>query len=241
MKNIPFKVLTLCFIATLLSSCNSNMFNSVTGNRNVTIEDRSKKEPFTAIKVSAGLDLYISQGTKNKITVEADENLQQLIKTEVKDGVLTIYSEKNIWKAKAKKIYVTIKELETLAATSGAEVYAKETLTTKNLTVSATSGAEITISVDADAIETNATSGADIAISGISNTHISKATSGATVDAFKLQSKNVTAIVTSGADINIYASENLDAKATSGGGIDFTGNPKKVIKTTTSGGSVSTN
>ncbi|MDP5104836.1 head GIN domain-containing protein [uncultured Polaribacter sp.] len=239
MKTTTFKILIVLFVATLLSSCNSNMFNSATGNRNVTIEDRTKKEPFTAMKVSSGLELYISQGSKNKITVEADENLHELIKTEVKDGVLTIYSEKNIWKAKARKIYVTIKEVEVVAATSGAEVYTKETLTVKNLTVSATSGAEINISVDADSIETVATSGADIAISGISNTHISKATSGASIDAFKLQSKNVTAIVTSGADINVYASEKMDGKATSGGDIDFKGNPKKINKTTTSGGSVS--
>ncbi len=239
MKTLSTKLLTILFIATLFSSCAIDMFNRATGNRNVVTEDRSAKEDFTKIKVSTGLDLYISQGSKNQITVEADENLQDIIITEIQDGMLKIYSEKNIWRAKARKIYVTIENLEAIAATSGSDVYANETLKVNNLNISATSGSDINISVDANTVETNATSGSDIEVSGVSNNHISKATSGASIDAYQLQSKNVSAKVTSGADINVYASESIVAKATSGGDIDFIGNPKMVDKKTSSGGSVS--
>jgi|TARA_B110000240_G_C13422000_1_gene419895 hypothetical protein len=239
MKTSSTKLLTILFIATLFSSCAIDMFNRATGNRNVVTEDRSAKEDFTKIKVSTGLDLYISQGSKNQITVEADENLQDIIITEIQDGMLKIYSEKNIWRAKARKIYVTIENLEAIAATSGSDVYANETLKVNNLNISATSGSDINISVDANTVETNATSGSDIEVSGVSNNHISKATSGASIDAYQLQSKNVSAKVTSGADINVYASESIVAKATSGGDIDFIGNPKMVDKKTSSGGSVS--
>jgi hypothetical protein len=239
MKIANHKILTLLFVATLFSSCAVDMFNRVNGNRNVVIEDRSTKEDFTKIKVSTGLDLYISQGSKNQITVEADENLQDIIRTEVKDGVLRIYSEKNIWRAKARKVYVTVETLEALTATSGSDAYAKETLKVNDLKISATSGADIHISVSANTIKTTATSGSNIEVSGASNNHISKATSGASIDAYQLRSKNVTVKVTSGANINVHASESIDAKATSGGDIDFKGSPKKVNKKTSSGGSVS--
>jgi hypothetical protein len=239
MKIANHKILTLLFVATLFSSCAIDMFNRVNGNRNVVTEDRSTKEDFTKIKVSTGLDLYISQGSKNQITVEADENLQDIIRTEVKDGVLRIYSEKNIWRAKARKVYVTVETLEALTATSGSDAYAKETLKVNDLKISATSGADIHISVNVNTIETTATSGSNIEVSGASNNHISKATSGASIDAYQLRSKNVTVKVTSGANINVHASESIDAKATSGGDIDFKGSPKKVNKKTSSGGSVS--
>jgi hypothetical protein len=239
MKIANHKILTLLFVATLFSSCAVDMFNRVNGNRNVVTEDRSTKEDFTKIKVSTGLDLYISQGSKNQITVEADENLQEIIRTEVNDGILKIYSKKNIWKAKARKVYVTIKNLEAITATSGSDVYTNEALEVNNLNINATSGADIHVSVDANTIETTATSGSNIEVSGASNNHISKATSGASIDAYQLQSKNVTVKVTSGANINVYASESIDAKATSGGDIDFKGSPKKVNKKTSSGGSVS--
>ena len=196
-------------------------------------------QKFTKIKVSTGLDLYLSQGSKNKVTLEADENLHDIIITEVNDGVLKIYSEKNIWQAKARKVFVTVKNLEGLTATSGSDVYTEDVLKVETIKVSATSGADIRIALDADTVETSATSGSDIRISGTANNHTSRANSGASIEAYKLISKNATVNVSSGADINIYASESINAKASSGGDIDFKGNSREINKKSSSGGSVS--
>ncbi|WP_438976652.1 head GIN domain-containing protein [Polaribacter sp.] len=239
MKSTTKKLLALLFVSVLMSSCNVNMFNRVNGNRNVVTADRSTSQKFTKIKVSTGLDLYLSQGTKNKVTLEADENLHDIIITEVNDGVLKIYSEKNIWQAKARKVYVTVKNLEGLTATSGSDVYTEDVLKVETIKVSATSGADIRIALDADTVETSATSGSDIRISGTANNHTSRANSGASIEAYKLISKNATVHVSSGADINIYASESINAKASSGGDIDFKGNPREINKKSSSGGSVS--
>lgn len=239
MKSTTKKLLALLFVSVLMSSCNVNMFNRVNGNRNVVTADRSTSQKFTKIKVSTGLDLYLSQGSKNKVTLEADENLHDIIITEVNDGVLKIYSEKNIWQAKARKVYVTVKNLEGLTATSGSDVYTEDVLKVETIKVSATSGADIRIALDADTVETSATSGSDIRISGTANNHTSRANSGASIEAYKLISKNATVNVSSGADINIYASESINAKASSGGDIDFKGNPREINKKSSSGGSVS--
>ena len=239
MKSTTKKLLALLFVSVLMSSCNVNMFNRVNGNSNVVTADRSTSQKFTKIKVSTGLDLYLSQGTKNKVTLEADENLHDIIITEVNDGVLKIYSEKNIWQAKARKVYVTVKNLEGLTATSGSDVYTEDVLKVETIKVSATSGADIRIALDADTVETSATSGSDIRISGTANNHTSRANSGASIEAYKLISKNATVNVSSGADINIYASESINAKASSGGDIDFKGNPREINKKSSSGGSVS--
>jgi len=239
MKSTTKKLLALLFVSVLMSSCNVNMFNRVNGNRNVVTADRSTSQKFTKIKVSTGLDLYLSQGTKNKVTLEADENLHDIIITEVNDGVLKIYSEKSIWQAKARKVYVTVKNLEGLTATSGSDVYTEDVLKVETIKISATSGADIRIALDADTVETSATSGSDIRISGTANNHTSRANSGASIEAYKLISKNATVNVSSGADINIYASESINAKASSGGDIDFKGNPREINKKSSSGGSVS--
>lgn len=239
MKNSISKIIAILFVATVFSSCVGNMFNSVNGNRNVITEVRKASDNFTKIKVSTGIDVYITQGSKNKITVEADENLHDIIRTDIEDGVLKIYSEKSIWKAKARKVYVTIVNLDLLTATSGSDVYSENVIKTDNISISTTSGADIKISVNAVSVATSSTSGSGIKITGTTTNHASSATSGASIDAYQLESVNAIANVTSGADINIYASEKLEAKATSGGDIDFKGNPKKINKTSNSGGSVS--
>ncbi len=233
------KLFFFLFITTLLSACNANMFNAVSGNKNVITQDRTTKEKFSKIKVSSGLDLYITQGDKQKIVLEADENLHDIIITEVKDGELKIYTEQSIWNAKARKIHVTVTNLELVSATSGSDVYTENTLNVDKINVICTSGADIRMALNANTVQSSATSGSDIELAGNTNQHTSSATSGASIDAYNLLSKNTTVNVTSGADINVYASESIDARATSGGDIDFKGNPKKVNKQSSSGGSIS--
>lgn len=239
MRTTIKKLSVIAFLSLFISSCGIDMFNRVDGNRNVVTQKRKVHEDFTKVKVSTGLDLYIRQGDKVSLTVEADENLHDIIVTEVNNGKLSIYSEKNIWRAKARKIYLTVTNIEELTATSGSDAYTENRLKVQDFKLSVSSGADATIEVDADNIKTSASSGADLRVSGIANSHYSSASSGSSIRAYELKSKDVTVKVSSGADINIYASESIDARATSGGDIDYKGNPEKVNKSTSSGGSVS--
>jgi hypothetical protein len=239
MKAIILKLTIVVVTSVLFTSCAVDMLNRVTGNKNVVTQERKINDDFTSIKVSTGLDLYITQSNNVSLRVEADENLHDIIITEIKNGVLKVYSEKNIWKAKSRKVYVTLKTLDGISATSGSDVYSQNTLQVNDIAVSATSGADIRISLDANSVKSCATSGSDIELTGVSNQHTSSATSGASIDAYDLHSKNVNVKVSSGADINIYASESIDARATSGGDIDFKGSPVKINKKSNSGGSIS--
>ena len=51
MKTPITKIITLLFVVTLFSSCAVDMFNKISGNRNVVTENRNTKEDFTKIKV----------------------------------------------------------------------------------------------------------------------------------------------------------------------------------------------
>lgn len=236
-KNIT-KTVILVALITLITSCGLDIFNGVKGNRNVSIKDRTSSEKFTQIKVSTGLDLYVSIGSENKITIEADENLHEIIITEIDNGVLKVYATKSIWSAQSKKIHVTVPNLEGLSASSGAHLYSKEQLTANNLKVMATSGGIIQINVAANTIATATSSGAEIDISGTTKSHRSGATSGSSVNAFSLKSDKVSATVSSGARIKVFATESITAAASSGGNIDYMGNPKIVEKSSSSGGSI---
>lgn len=239
MKTLFLKTSALVLFI-ICTSCVGDMFNSVTGNNNVTTQKRiTGGEPFTQIKASNGLDVYITQSENQSVVVEADENLQDIIITEVKDGVLYIYTEKNIWKAASRKIDVSLKDISSITATSGSDVYTTSKLTTSSINVSATSGASLKLDLDATNIVASATSGADIDLQGISTSLNASATSGADINCYELKSKNVQASVTSGADIDVYVEENLVASATSGGDIDYKGNPSQVNKSSNSGGSIS--
>ncbi len=96
MKLSIIKTVSILFITLFFSSCGVEMFNGIKGNNNVVTKDRSTTAEFSKIKVSNGLDVEIFQGNENKIILEADENLHDIIFTEIENGVLRIYSEKSI-------------------------------------------------------------------------------------------------------------------------------------------------
>ncbi len=239
MKQSIKQGIILLFISAVFASCGVDIFNRVEGNRNVITEKRKIDTDFTRVKVSSGIDLHIRQGSKVSLTVEADENLHEYIVTEVSGDQLKIYVDGNIWRAKSRKVYLTVTTIEELRATSGSDVFSEGIISAKDLEVSTSSGADMRIEVEANNVTSSSSSGSDLRISGKAKTHSTSASSGSSVHAYNLESKEVTARVSSGADIGVFASESIDARATSGGDIRYRGNPEKVNKKTSSGGGVS--
>lgn len=224
MKNL--RILVLIAVTASLASCNLNMnLNGVNGNGNVTTEERAINEDFNAVKGSSGLDVIITKGDQNKILVEADENLHEIIETEVENGMLKIGVEGNIGNYKKKTVYVTYTSINTVEASSGADVVADSILEVENLTLDSSSGASITAEVFSKSLYAEASSGADLKITGKSSSLKAKASSGADIDARELLVLNCNADVSSGADIKINVKDRLEVEATSGGDIHYYGSP----------------
>ena len=221
-------------------SCNfsMNLGEGVNGNGNVVSADRNISSEFSTIKVSQGLELYITQSKEVALTVDADENLHDLIMTEVENDILKIYASENIPRATSKKIMLNIKDISAIKATSGSEVFSTNTIEVDALDLTTTSGADMELNVKTSTINCHSTSGSDIKISGTTESLVADATSGSEINASGLISKNSKVKATSGADISVNTSKELTARATSGGDIKYSGNPEKVNKSDSSSGSV---
>lgn len=229
-------MLLVLFVTT---SCFVDGLTGIRGNRNVVSEDRSISSNFEAIKVQQGINLYITQGNNTDLSVEADENIIDLLMTEVKNNELKIYFEKNVYRAKARNVFLSISDISRIRASSGAHVKAENTLQVQSLDLDASSGSSIKMYVNADEVITESSSGADIDVFGKTKKFSARASSGSSIDADELKSVDARARASSGAHINVYVSGDLTAKASSGGDIDYEGSPTNIDKSTSSGGSVS--
>ena len=233
--------LTKIIVATILSlsffSCSFNY--GVNGNDNVTIEDRNVNDSFTTIKATEGLNVYLTQSDTESITVEADENLQELIMTEVENGILKIHTRENIGRSTSKKVMVNFKDIYSISSTSGSNVYSANTIKAKNLELKSTSGSNMTLEVNTTIINSKSTSGSNLRLSGNTSQIVAEATSGSHLKAGDLNSESSEVKATSGANITINTSRNLVAKATSGGNVKYYGNPENVEKSDNVSGSIS--
>ena len=215
-----------------------NLGEGVDGNGNVVNSDRTISTDFDQIKISQGLDLYITQSNDVALSIEADENLHDLIMTDVENNILRIYSTENIRRASSKKIMLSVNNLSSIKATSGSDVYSTNTIKADELELVSTSGADIKLDVQTQTLNCRSTSGSDMRLSGTTDNFIASATSGSDIKADELKAENSNLKATSGADISVYTSKELIAKATSGGDIRYSGNPEKVDKSDSSSGSV---
>jgi len=233
------KITAIIVLLITTSSCFIDGMTGIKGNGNVVSEDRTINSNFEMIKVQQGINLFLTQGNSTKLNVEADENIMDLLLTEVKNNELKIYFEKNVYRAKARNVYLTTNDISRIKTSSGASVKSENTLQVSVLELDSSSGSSIKIYVNADEITSSSSSGSDIDIYGKTKKFSAKASSGSSIDADELKTVDAYAKASSGANIDVNVTGNLTAKASSGGDIDYEGGPSNINKDTSSGGSVS--
>jgi hypothetical protein len=234
MKKISLLLVFSVLISLLFTSC----FYGIKGNGKVVKSER-QVENFESIDVSAGLELVLIQDSVIKVVVEADENLQEIIKTEVSHGKLKIYPETGIRHASSKKVFVTFKTIGSLHASSGSKVKSKMELKMNSIDISVSSGADIDLAISASKMRVDCNSGANVDLSGSAENLDVDGSSGANIKISDLKSINCNAGASSGANVRVTVTEKLSAKASSGGQIKVSGDPKERDVQKSSGGDVS--
>ena len=200
---------------------------------------------FKGIKVSTGIDLYIKMGTTEEVKIVADDDVIDDLITEVKDGTLRIYmKQSNNWfnwnsGNQTRKAYVTVKELESIDASSGSDVKSENTLKGEELKVSASSGSDVELDVYYKNVWVDTSSGSDAKLSGKTKTLNAEASSGSDIKAQDLESSICKVKVSSGSDATVNVTDELYANASSGADVNYYGNPQIKDIDESSGGDVS--
>lgn len=209
----------------------------VTGSGKVITKER-KASYFNAVKVSSGIDVYITQGDKESITVEADDNLHEYIRTEIKNNTLKVYSDANIRKAKAKKVHITIKDVEKIYVSSAGDVFGENTIKTDKLYLSASSAGDIKLVIEVNILNCDISSSGDIRLEGTADELKADLSSAGDLNAYDLKTRLATVSTSSAGDAKIFVTEKLKADASSAGDIYFMGNPKQVDGHSSSAGGI---
>lgn len=217
------KIIAISLLTFTALSCQIKL-NRVNGNGNIVTEERNVQD-FNRVKASAGLQVFLTKGTENKVVVEADENLMEVIETYVDGDLLKIGVDGNIIRSSSKKVYVTYTTLNEVRASSGSHVIVRDELKSEDLTLDASSGAMLEASVFSKKLYLEASSGANVEVTGKTKELRSKASSSGYINAENVLSATCNARASSGGHIKVNVKDNLEAKASSGGQIDYYGNP----------------
>ena len=184
---IATKITAIVILLISTTSCFVDGITGIKGNNHVVTEDRTISSNFDIIKVQQGIQLHLTQDNSTELKVEADENIIDLLVTEVQNNELKIYFEKNVYRAKARNVYLTTDNIKKIKASSGASVKSENTLQLTSLDLDASSGSSIKVHVDANEVTSETSSGANIDVFGKTTTFSASASSGSSIDADKLR------------------------------------------------------
>ncbi len=212
--------------------------NFVTGNGHVVEESRDISG-FTGVLISSGIDVYLSEGDHFEVRVEADENLLDVIETNMNGSMLEVGTDRvNIRNAKSKKVYVTLPELFALKISSAGDCEGLTLFHCDDLDLSVSSAGDLSLEVKARRIDLGISSSGDVKLAGETEVFDVSLSSAGDLHAFDLEAGRVKVNVSSAGDARVNAREEISMSASSAGNIYYMGDAKVIRSSTSSAGDI---
>lgn len=170
--------------------------------------------------------------------LEADENLLDVIKTEVTGNTLRIYKSIKVRKARSMKIYLVYKELNSIRVSSAGDVKGENTLKTSSLNIDLSSAGDLELDLQADEVHCEISSSGDARLSGTCGILIADLSSAGNLYAYELIADKCKVSCSSAGDARVFANEEFDLRSSSAGSIYYKGDGSILSVHTSSAGSI---
>jgi hypothetical protein len=195
-------------------------------------EPREAKN-FHAISISNAFDVFISQGNEEAVAVSAsEEKYRQNIRTEVRDGVLKIWFEKNgkFWNGFNQggmklRAYISFKNIDKLSVSGACDIHVSGVINADDLTIHLSGASDFKEGgkINAKKLSIDATGASDMNISGSANELHIEATGASDFKGFDFVTDYCDAKVSGASTINITVNKELSAHATGASNVNYKG------------------
>jgi hypothetical protein len=220
------KILTLLLLVAAVFSVKAQ--NTIVNDANAEV--RSISGSFSSIKVSGGIDLYLTQGTEEGVVVSASKDkYKEQIKTEVKDGLLHIY----YWNpdaisisvgSKNLRVYVAFKNLERVNASGACDVRVTGVITVPSLTLDMSGASDFKGEIKVDNLVMDMSGASDARITGTATTANMEASGASDIKCYDLVTDNCKVAASGASDVNITVNKELNVSASGASDVFYRGN-----------------
>lgn len=190
-------------------------------------EMRTLNGSFNSIKVSGGIDLYLSQSGSEAIAVSAsEEKYKEGIKTIVENNTLRIYFDGDKgWGMKNRQIkaYVSFKTLELLDASGASDVVVAGKISAAKLILKFSGASDFKGAVAVNSLVLELSGASDVKINGTASVLSIQSSGASDVSAYDLVTDICDANASGASDINITVNKELTARASGASEISYRG------------------
>jgi hypothetical protein len=235
MKILRLISIPLLFI--IMNGCDWNVPCSVSGNGNIVTEERHVSG-FNGLSVSTGIDVYIAPGDEETLKVVTDENLLEVLKTEVRGNTLKIYFAESVCGTKSSKVYVRYSDIGSISVSSAGNLKGDGILVTDELNIELSSAGNLELNVEAEKIYVDISSSGKAFLSGRTEYLEAGLSSAGHLNAFELEAETGDVSVSSAGNAKVFITGEASFESSSAGNIIYRGDPEIRKKSSSSAGSI---
>ena len=196
---------------------------------------------FTSVEIDAPVDatIDITSGNQGSVELSGYQNLISYIKTEVKEGVLHIYTTDDIYFSTNKNVqaHIITGSLSSISISGASDAIVHGNATGPEFSIEVSGAAKVIVdTLNVQNFSSDLSGVAKIEVkSGSVQTAKYQVSGDGTIKAFNLQSKDVTADISGLGKVEINAQEKLSTSISGAGTVRYKGHPSLSSETSGSG------
>ena len=197
-------------------------------------------DKFEAIKLTSSADVYLTQGNRQEVVVEAQQNIIDLMKKEVRGGAWKIGFEKNISKTKPIKIYITISNLTKISVSGSGNVKTEGAFTgLGKVGIHLSGSGDVKANLTASSIDTHISGSGNVALRGSAKNHDIHISGSGDVASYDFRTDGCEIHISGSGECKVNVQDDLDIHISGSGDVYYKGDPNVRSKVRGSGDVVS--
>lgn len=198
---------------------------TVNGSGTIISEER-EVSAFNQISLRGSGKVILTRGENQNVRVNTDANIMPHIQTVVKNGKLLISHDKNNLRPTVLKFHITAANLEGVSISGSGDINGNDEFNSDSFYADIAGSGDITLKVNANRLESNISGSGSIYLAGSTNFYDATITGSGDVDAFELQARESSVVITGSGNCRISVSDKLRAKVTGSGDVLYKGRPQ---------------
>ena len=222
-------------MSSLFASC--RMIGGTNGDGNVLKETR-KVGSFNTIEVSGAFDIIIKQGAAEEVTIETDQNILPIIRTDVVGNTLKIETKKPIHHTTVLKVYVTVKDLKMIDVSGAVDIQTDGRLTVPELSIDGSGASDAKMDIAVQKLILDCSGASKLRFSGTAG-EVKMDLSGASdIFGYELIAENYDIDISGAGNAQINVSKKLRAEISGAGSVNYKGSPTDIDQSVSGAGSI---
>lgn len=198
---------------------------------------------FDEVHLGTSGEVFIKQGNKTEVILEASEKRKEILEIEVRGGRLYIENKRR-WRWKDWRgsgdlvVYVTMKDVNALKVSSSGKIIGEGILKTGDMDLAVSGSGRIDIETEADDLAAAISGSGKIELAGRSSYNDVRISGSGKLFAEDLEGEEYYIAISGSGDCKINVSKKIEARISGSGKVFYRGNPDKVNSSVSGSGSI---